>query len=64
LDFVNYYACLFVPQSRKKIAIQQANEDLIKTSNCLGAENLMKLLGNYCRNKDIKTIIRVGVVGM
>ena len=24
---------------------------------------LMKLLGNYCRNKDIKTAIRVGVVG-
>lgn len=23
----------------------------------------MKLLGNYCRNKDIKTSIRVGVVG-
>uniref|UniRef100_F1L407 Guanine nucleotide-binding protein-like 3 homolog n=1 Tax=Ascaris suum TaxID=6253 RepID=F1L407_ASCSU len=32
-------------------------------SKCIGAELLMKLLANYCRNKDIKTSIRVGVVG-
>jgi hypothetical protein len=29
----------------------------------MGAATLMKLLGNYCRNKDIKTAITVGVVG-
>ena len=23
----------------------------------------MKLLGNYCRNKDIKTSVTVGIVG-
>ncbi|EDQ87622.1 uncharacterized protein MONBRDRAFT_27175 [Monosiga brevicollis MX1] len=28
-----------------------------------GASILMKLLGNYCRNKNIKTAIRVGIVG-
>ncbi|CAI4231373.1 unnamed protein product [Auanema sp. JU1783] len=33
------------------------------TSKCIGADLVMKLLGNYCRNKDIKTSIRVGVVG-
>lgn len=33
------------------------------TSKCVGADLVMKLLGNYCRNKDIKTSIRVGVVG-
>ncbi|XP_045165338.2 guanine nucleotide-binding protein-like 3 homolog [Mercenaria mercenaria] len=49
---------------RKKVEFQQANEDLIKTSSCLGADTLMKLLGNYCRSKDIKTVIRVGVVGL
>uniref|UniRef100_A0A915CBC6 Guanine nucleotide-binding protein-like 3 homolog n=1 Tax=Parascaris univalens TaxID=6257 RepID=A0A915CBC6_PARUN len=32
-------------------------------SKCIGAELLMKLLANYCRNKGIKTSIRVGVVG-
>ncbi|KAK6037239.1 hypothetical protein COOONC_25256, partial [Cooperia oncophora] len=33
------------------------------SSRCIGADLVMKLLGNYCRNKDIKTSIRVGVVG-
>uniref|UniRef100_A0A183U007 Mitochondrial GTPase 1 n=1 Tax=Toxocara canis TaxID=6265 RepID=A0A183U007_TOXCA len=32
-------------------------------SKCFGAELLMKLLANYCRNKNIKTSIRVGVIG-
>lgn len=34
------------------------------TSKCIGADLVMKLLGNYCRNKDIRTSIRVGVVGL
>ncbi|EJD76445.1 hypothetical protein, variant 2 [Loa loa] len=33
------------------------------TSKCVGADLVMKLLLNYCRNKDIKTSIRVGIVG-
>lgn len=33
------------------------------SSKCIGADLVMKLLGNYCRNKNIKTIIRVGIVG-
>ncbi|VDP60169.1 unnamed protein product, partial [Heligmosomoides polygyrus] len=33
------------------------------SAKCIGADLVMKLLGNYCRNKDIKTSIRVGVVG-
>jgi len=36
----------------------------IKTSMCLGADTLMTLLGNYSRNKGLKTAIRVGVVGL
>ncbi|CAH1405445.1 unnamed protein product [Nezara viridula] len=36
----------------------------IKVSSCVGAELLMSLLGNYCRNKNIKTAITVGVVGL
>lgn len=48
---------------RSKIAISNASEDLLQTSQCLGAETLMKLLGNYCRSLDVKTAIRVGVVG-
>lgn len=35
----------------------------VETSACLGADLLMSLLANYCRNKGIKTAIRVGVVG-
>ncbi|KJH51328.1 hypothetical protein DICVIV_02531 [Dictyocaulus viviparus] len=33
------------------------------SSKCIGADIVMKLLGNYCRNKEIRTSIRVGVVG-
>uniref|UniRef100_A0AC34FX04 CP-type G domain-containing protein n=1 Tax=Panagrolaimus sp. ES5 TaxID=591445 RepID=A0AC34FX04_9BILA len=32
-------------------------------SKCIGAELIMSLLANYCRNKDIKTSVRVGVIG-
>lgn len=35
-----------------------------KTQMCLGAENLLQLLKNYARNKNIKTAITVGIVGM
>jgi len=35
----------------------------VRTSKCVGAEQLMTVLGNYCRNRDIKTAIRVGVIG-
>ncbi|CAH2107029.1 unnamed protein product [Euphydryas editha] len=39
-------------------------EKEMKNSACVGAELLMSLLGNYCRNKGIKTSITVGVVGL
>ncbi|XP_013201078.2 guanine nucleotide-binding protein-like 3 homolog [Amyelois transitella] len=39
-------------------------EKEMKGSSCVGAELLMSLLGNYCRNKGIKTSITVGVVGL
>ncbi|KAL3268919.1 hypothetical protein HHI36_008006 [Cryptolaemus montrouzieri] len=39
------------------------NEKGMQGSACVGAELLMSLLGNYCRNKGIKTAIRVGIVG-
>ena len=46
-----------------KLDILQSTDDQLQTSKCVGAKMLMALLGNYCRNKDIKTSIRVGVVG-
>uniref|UniRef100_A0AC35U8G5 CP-type G domain-containing protein n=1 Tax=Rhabditophanes sp. KR3021 TaxID=114890 RepID=A0AC35U8G5_9BILA len=35
----------------------------ISTSKCIGADLIMKLLGNYCRNNGVKQSIRVGVIG-
>uniref|UniRef100_A0A0N5A5J8 Guanine nucleotide-binding protein-like 3 homolog n=1 Tax=Parastrongyloides trichosuri TaxID=131310 RepID=A0A0N5A5J8_PARTI len=35
----------------------------ISTSKCIGADLIMKILGNYCRNQGIKQSIRVGVIG-
>ena len=54
---------LLVLKSQKKFALSSGPVSLMKSSVCLGAEALMKLLGNYCRNIDVKTSITVGVVG-
>lgn len=43
---------------------QSQSEDALKGSSCIGAELLMSMLANYCRNKGIKTSIRVGIVGI
>ncbi|KAM6981283.1 guanine nucleotide-binding protein-like 3-like protein [Aplochiton taeniatus] len=48
---------------RSNIPVTQATAELLSSSACVGADCLMKLLGNYCRNLDIKTAITVGVVG-
>lgn len=50
-------------QKRSNVSVTQAPTELLSSSVCLGADCLMKLLGNYCRNLDIKTAITVGVVG-
>lgn len=43
---------------------EMKNEKAMQGSTCVGAELLMSMLANYCRNKGIKTSIRVGVVGI
>ncbi|KAG9477725.1 hypothetical protein GDO78_012963 [Eleutherodactylus coqui] len=48
---------------QSRVPVTQASEDLLSSGACVGADCLMKLLGNYCRNQDIKTSITVGVVG-
>ncbi|KAK9057426.1 hypothetical protein SSX86_022261 [Deinandra increscens subsp. villosa] len=37
---------------------------LLQTSDCLGAETLLKLLKNYSRSNEIKKSITVGIVGL
>jgi len=49
--------------SQSKVSVSMASSDLLQSSHCIGAGTLLKLLGNYCRNLDIKTTITVGVVG-
>ncbi|XP_028410839.1 guanine nucleotide-binding protein-like 3 homolog [Dendronephthya gigantea] len=49
--------------AQSKVPTSLASDGLLSTSQCMGAGTLMKLLGNYCRNKNIKTAITVGVVG-
>jgi nuclear GTP-binding protein len=66
------YLRLELPTIAFKASTQEQNQKLghhhlatLKnfSSKCVGASLLLKLLGNYCRNKDIKTSIRVGIVG-
>lgn len=48
---------------RRKLG--KKRESMIQSNTCFGAELLLSLLGNYCRNSDnVKTSIRVGVVGL
>lgn len=49
--------------AQSKVTVNEASEDLLKTSNCVGAGTLLKLLGNYCRNQGVKSTITVGIVG-
>lgn len=49
--------------SQSKVPLTLVNKELLQSSNCLGADSLIKLLSNYCRNADIKTAITVGIVG-
>ncbi|CAH1156217.1 unnamed protein product [Phaedon cochleariae] len=52
-------------QSRKLGQKKFSKSDkVLQNSSCVGAELLMSLLANYCRNKGIKTSIRVGIVGL
>jgi len=40
-------------------------ESMIQSNTCFGAELLLSLLGNYCRNSNkVKTSIIVGIVGL
>lgn len=65
-----YPTIAFKASTQSSGRLGQAKVDLkkedavINTSKCVGADTLLSLLGNYCRNKDIKTNIRVGVVGL
>lgn len=45
------------------ISTDIATDSVLNSSECLGADTLIKLLKNYCRNANIKTSITVGVIG-
>ncbi len=45
------------------VDVHAASDKALTGSECIGADNLMKLLKNYCRNANIKTAITVGVIG-
>ncbi|XP_070153322.1 guanine nucleotide-binding protein-like 3 homolog [Polyergus mexicanus] len=48
---------------RRKLG--KKTESMIQSNTCFGAELLLSLLGNYCRNSsNVKTSITVGVVGL
>jgi nuclear GTP-binding protein len=46
-----------------RLNVAGVKKELANTSQCLGGNELIQLLKNYCRSKDIKTSITVGVIG-
>lgn len=51
-------------KSGSKASKAAKTSTLLQTSDCLGAETLIKLLKNYSRSHEIKKSITVGVVGL
>lgn len=49
---------------QSSVKIDQATQGLLTSSQCLGADILMKLLNNYTRTNDIKQTITVGIIGL
>jgi nuclear GTP-binding protein len=49
--------------SQSNMSADIASQDMLNSSECLGADQLIKLLKNYCRNLNMKTSITVGVIG-
>ncbi|KAK7863424.1 hypothetical protein R5R35_006503 [Gryllus longicercus] len=50
--------------SQRKMS-KKTPRQILEGSNCVGADLLMALLGNYCRRvEDVKASVTVGVVGM
>lgn len=47
-------------QPQKQVGMQEIP---LSNGECLGADTLLQLLKNYCRSLDIKTSIRVGIIG-
>jgi nuclear GTP-binding protein len=45
------------------VKVNAASDRITAGHECLGADQLMQLLKNYCRNRGIKTAITVGVIG-
>ncbi|KAK8801741.1 hypothetical protein WA538_005579 [Blastocystis sp. DL] len=48
---------------RNDMDIRKANSSVISSNVCLGADSVLQLLKNYCRNNGVKTAITVGVIG-
>lgn len=46
------------------VSVEQATESLLKSKSCFRAENLVRVLRNDCRLGEVRTHIRVGVVGL
>ncbi|KAI7898643.1 P-loop containing nucleoside triphosphate hydrolase protein [Cokeromyces recurvatus] len=48
---------------QSNVSTDIATTSMLNSSECLGADTLIKLLKNYCRNMNIKTTITVGIIG-
>ncbi|KAI8078720.1 P-loop containing nucleoside triphosphate hydrolase protein [Halteromyces radiatus] len=48
---------------QSSVSTGTATENLLNSSECIGADTLVKLLKNYSRNINIKTSITVGIIG-
>ena len=50
--------------SQSSVPVDVANQNLLTSAKCLGADILVKLLTNYTRINDVKQTITVGIIGL
>jgi len=46
------------------VPVDKATQNLLTSSQCLGADILVKLLNSFTRLNDIKQTITVGIIGL
>ncbi|OBZ82502.1 Guanine nucleotide-binding protein-like NSN1 [Choanephora cucurbitarum] len=49
--------------SQSTVSTDVASINMLNSAECLGADTLIRLLKNYCRNVNLKTSITVGIIG-
>lgn len=55
---------IIIFKSQSSVRVDQATDNLLQSSKCLGADILVKLLNSFAHSNGIKQTITVGIIGL